>query len=78
MSELVPADGRPPRLIRFRGPFADRDMVASLDRETNILSIWKELYDTLDAMSQHRIDKTSESFLYVSRAALDNLHEQVA
>jgi hypothetical protein len=63
MSALVPPTG-PPRLIRFHDTskydtYDAKTLVAQFDRLNNILHVNRQLYDQLDTMTQHRVDKTT-------------------
>lgn len=53
--QMVPTDGRPPRLIRF-----DEDVRgARLDVPNNVLWINPTLWDTLDAKTRLLLEKVS-------------------
>jgi len=71
VSNLNPING-PPRLIRFHEPGSyvvldsDQDLVAHLDKEQNILHVDRERYQSYDKLSQHMIDKTHHTYLYVA------------
>ncbi len=53
-------DGGPPRILRFVDPdkMPDGDTLCTLDDTTNVLTINKELYELLDEMEQHRVQRT--------------------
>ena len=71
---LIPDDGRPPRLLRFVDPrtFGTPSVVAVLDPTRNLLMVDKEVFDLLDRQDQDRILKTANLTESVAATRLFN------
>jgi len=53
--QLVPDDGRPPRIVRF----SDDVEGATLDVPNNVLTINKKVWDDLDPIAKKLLEKVS-------------------
>lgn len=71
---LIPDDGRPPRILRFATPFdarlPDATVVAVLDPKRNVLTVDREVFDLLDREDQDRILKTGNTYETVGATRL--------
>lgn len=61
-------DDRPARIMRYVefGVLPNEYLVAAYDYDTNILTICRQLYDTLTQYEQKKVLRTHHKYLFVS------------